>query len=474
MLALSLFAFFLISAASTALVASETMMLIDDDFDPLVDLEVTVDIHTIRSLEKRDRQTHTFETIDWISDPDFYLKIFIDDEEFTSDIWHDQGYHYDLHWKAILDVSDYEEFVPVKIELWDWNNNGDKLCDLSATEAYAVELLYSVKNGHWSGDDTLNDPSGYGRVNGCDDGSIYQHDRDCELWFSIYQNDFDGDGIPYWTEVYEYGTDPEVDNTGEDADNDNIPLEWEWKWQYDPFTWNDHSTLDPEVDGIDNYEEYLTCQWYSDPFRKDLFVELDQMEESPEGVQCLLPEGSKELLQTAFDRQNVVYHLDDGSWEETGSEMVPFDEATDDDELYNIYRNYFLHGGSTWRRGIFHYGVVIYQSTKVNGHCFGPNRFQISANGMEQKARSIVLNRDEVYASAYMHETGHTFDFRPIGGHNQWSCYPWQIGWWIWRPYKSCMNYGYMFFTVDYSDGSRRINDFDDWTRMDMTYFQRE
>ena len=34
------------------------------------------------------------------------------------------------------------------------------------------------------------------------------------------------------------------------------------------------------------------------------------------------------------------------------------------------------------------------------------------------------------------------------------------------------MNYGYMYRLVDYSDGSRGKNDFDDWDRMDLTYFQ--
>ena len=72
-----------------------------------------------------------------------------------------------------------------------------------------------------------------------------------------------------------------------------------------------------------------------------------------------------------------------------------------------------------------------------------------------------------------MHETGHSLNFRPIPGHNTLSYYPWQLGWWLSRPYKSCMNYGYMYTTVDYSDGSRPVGDYDDWERMDLTYFER-
>jgi len=73
-----------------------------------------------------------------------------------------------------------------------------------------------------------------------------------------------------------------------------------------------------------------------------------------------------------------------------------------------------------------------------------------------------------------MHECGHTFDFNPIGGHDRDSYYPWQLGWWKWRPYKSCMNYGYIYTMIDYSDGSRGKYDFNDWSpdRLDLTYFQ--
>ena len=84
------------------------------------------------------------------------------------------------------------------------------------------------------------------------------------------------------------------------------------------------------------------------------------MEGGPNGEsESLLPEESKELLYTAYNRQNVVYHLDDGGWEGTESDMIPFDESTDDDELKNIYQDYFLHGDeNNWRRGVFHYGLV--------------------------------------------------------------------------------------------------------------------
>jgi hypothetical protein len=106
---------------------------------------------------------------------------------------------------------------------------------------------------------------------------------------------------------------------------------------------------------------------------------------------------------------------------------------------------------------------------------FRPNGFQIASSGLEKKANIPLSDRDLIYASAYMHELGHTFGFWPIPGHNQMSRYPWQLGWWISRPYKSCMNYGWIYQIVDYSDGSRLSPpDINDWNRIDYSYFENE
>jgi len=470
---------FIIAILFVSTVSAVPLDIDGDDLDPLVDIEVTVEIQQIRAFDKNDKQFGLLpfypiffkrEYIDKESDPDFYIKVLINNEESTSDTWHDTKYIYDPQFSATLDVPDDEEFVTVKIQLWDWNDNGDVLCDIG-DEKDDVELTYSIKTGHWTGDDQLEDPSGYGRLNGCDDGSIYRRDLDCELWFDIYQNDYDGDGIPYWTEVNDYGTDPEVSNIGDDSDGDDIPIEWEWKWGYDPFVWEDHEKLDPEGDSINNFEEYLTSEWFSDPFRKDVFVELDIMDEGPNGEKTYFPENSGELIQTAFDRQNIVFHLDYGSM--GGHDIIPFEEIIEWGNFDEIYYDFFLHGDeNNWRRGVFHYGVVVYKSGGPAGYMFRSNAFQITSSGHEK----IVLekswaNRDTVFGSAYMHELGHTFGFNPIPGHSRSGGL---IGYLINRPYKSCMNYRYMYYTIDYSDGSRRLPDLDDWSRMDLTSFERE
>ena len=229
-----------------------------------------------------------------------------------------------------------------------------------------ANLYYSLKTGHWYGDDGVNnmewwtDNSGYGRLNGCDDGSVYKLDeRDCELWFNIYQTDPDGDQIPYWSEVNIYGTNPLSDDTGTDADNDGIPIEWEHKWGhyfiwnhhnetinhawlFSDMQWDNHTAYDFDNDGLNNIEEYRTSQWDSDPYRKDIYVELDEMAPSPDGFESKLPEGSKELLKTVFNRRNIVWHLDDGCM--GGYDVIPFQPLVNNTILdKEIYWNYFLH-----------------------------------------------------------------------------------------------------------------------------------
>lgn len=48
----------------------------------------------------------------------------------------------------------------------------------------------------------------------------------CALWFDAYQNDYDGDGMPYGWEV-EYGLNPSA-NDGS-FDNDGATNYQEWK-----------------------------------------------------------------------------------------------------------------------------------------------------------------------------------------------------------------------------------------------------
>jgi hypothetical protein len=495
-----------------------------DDFDPLCDIQLTFTLITIRSLERTQHLTFTKKTIDRGSDPDFYVVVTINNQKFTSPVWRNSRYLYNINWSITTDVPDDQEFVPIRIQLFDKNLGIDTPCDISNVydetwfRNYDAEITYDIATGDWNGDDAIQagywfiDPSGYGRLNGCDDRSFYDNERDCELWFDITQTDPDGDGIPYWTEVMVFETDPEQDNTGEDFDADGCPIEWEHRWGhqmqfdyetnttyhwwiYDPvYGYDNHSTLDPDHDGLQNTEEYVTSQWGSDPYRKDLFIELDQMEKDPFGQMKQFPEESKELLYTAFHSRNIVFHLDDGCL--GGGEEIPFTVQTlTRENLSEYYFHYFLHGDlQNWRVGIFHYALLLYDAGWAgyvfqNGYTTHLDSFQISSKGLEKNTlrnplynfyrrhtMNIWKQREFVYASALMHELGHTlgiFSGNTPGCDNQNTQNPWQYEYWKYTSYKSVMNYRYIYTElIDYSDGSRGKNDFNDWDTIDLTFFE--
>jgi len=470
-----------------------------DDLDPNTDLHVTVSIKEIRALDDFEK----------IGDPDFYVRIYICDNVFESEVWPDQKYLYGdpYLFQATQNIPDYMENVSIKIQLWDKQPLKDRLCDLDDNYGYFtqnkdVEIVYNTKMGTWDGEDfnyphsIYADDSGYGRLNGCDDNSYYENDLDCELLFDVTQSDTDGDGIPYWIEVNKYGTDPMVDDTGRDDDGDGVPIEWEYKWGtfidynwrndtyekvifYNPFEFEQHNMSDIDDDGLNNVEEYLVSEWNSDPFRKDIFIELDQMEAGTNGEPAsVFPNASKELIKNAFNRRNIVYHFDDGCM--GGGETIPFIEPfsmrDDPNETVDIlYNDYFLHGNkSNWRKGVFFYSSVIYDGG-WQGYNYGNGSFLVSLRiiNEQQKFALALWGEDNVLASVYMHEHGHALGLNELYGHDLDSYYPWQIKYWRYRPYKSCMNYGYTYILVDFSDGSHGKNDRDDWDTIDLTLFEQ-
>ena len=168
--------------------------------------------------------------------------------------------------------------------------------------------------------------------------------------------------------------------------------------------------------------------------------------------------------------------------------MIPFDENTEWEETFDIHNDYFLHGDYyNWRRGVFHYGIVVYYSSPSHafngdgggmGYGGGTNSFVISKTLVDHFTPKLygLRNRDQVFASNFMHELGHNFGFRwgnPMGVDLQLGKNPWQINYWLFRNYKSVMNYRWMFLIQDYSDGSHGRRDNNDWEDLDLSYFER-
>ncbi len=454
--------------------------IILDDLDPLVDLNITIDILAIRALDEIDSLL-----------PNFYLKIFFNEDEFASPVWENNSYLYDC-WSVSKDVDDNVEMVNISIELWNKGSTCDQICDISKQKnvddnGYTANLFYSLKTGRWHGEDYyIGDASGYGRLNGCDDGSIYEDENDAELWFDINQNDFDGDELSYYMESSIYGTDPQISNLGEDNDNDGLPIEWEHHWGFNPLIWEDHYSLDPDRDSLNDTEEYLMREYGADPFRKDVFLEMDFMENGSGGEQIEVPDETFEILKNPFNRRNIVFHSD---FQVEGGELIPFDDFAENKDLLNIYNNFFLHNDSeNYRRGVFHYGIVVFYRkpsmafsgdvSPFYGYFPGTNSFVISKSSPDYYYYYFneEISIAQLYAYNFMHELGHHFGIRfgkPFGCDNILSSKIWQPGFWRFAHYKSIMNYRYVFSIFDYSDGTHGVRDYDDWKNIDLSYFEK-
>ncbi len=264
-----------------------------------------------------------------------------------------------------------------------------------------------------------------------------------------------------------------VDN---DTDGDGVPDWWEERYGYDPEEWNNHSQLDPDGDGLNNVEEYLTDGWGSHPFHKDLFIEVDVMNAS-----YGLTEKKKKQMTAAFAAHNISLHIDDGGM--GGSDVIPHERCVNYASLVDLYWTYFLNEEpGYWRKGVFHY-VILSDSCfqAMPGFVFigwdEADSFTLNMGYYRQEIPAVF--RDHVHATVFMHELGHTLglfhDVYP-GIDNESSLIPFPLpfieGQLTYARYLSCMSYQYAWQILDYSDGSRGSGDFDDWSHVDLTFFQ--
>ncbi|HEC77149.1 MAG TPA: hypothetical protein ENI33_07855 [Thermoplasmatales archaeon] len=274
--------------------------IIINDYDPTVDVEVIFGIDRIRKIDFEKRE-----------EPQIVIDIIIDGKGFEVRNW--KGLDVYPRWRHIQNVNDSKEKVSIEIKLYEMVGDEKILCDISPEQGdytgKALELIYSLKDGSWQGEDFLGDESGYGHSSGTEDGNY--NENDYEIWFDIYQTDADGDRLTWYEEVFVYGTNPNVSDAGKDYDNDGVPIEWEDKYGYNPFIPENHSSLDGDKDGVQNIEEYMMAEWYADPFRQDIFVEVDFMENRFFG-HTTFPQYSKEKVISAFSKHNIMLHIDDG------------------------------------------------------------------------------------------------------------------------------------------------------------------
>ena len=389
--------------------------IIDDRISPLENQALFVEILRIRNRGLMDKMLSY--SLDWRNPPSFYYIIKVDGKEGSSKgnvgetgvytTWDTIGYESSM----VFDVDEEKEYSDVTISIIELVPTGLFGRNVKEVEKERISLRYDYRTGRWTGDDYFMDKDGMGHYLG----------KNYEIWFNLYQADYDHDGIPYWVEVNVLGTDPAVDDSKLDPDNDGIPTSWEWKYGYDPFTYNEHSKLDPDIDGIENIEEYKMRKYFANPFQPDIYIETDGMEKKGFfDLPHIFYKESQQMIIERFARHGINVYIDDG-WNALpngGGELLPY-QANLDDILGKQLLAFYEHNFPDERKGIFRYVVVGVR--KDGGGFITPvkyNRFDAIyvSNDFNSMMTRIAFTPREIrvmLAKAILHELGHSLGLMP-------------------------------------------------------------
>ncbi|MEM4257613.1 MAG: right-handed parallel beta-helix repeat-containing protein [Candidatus Thermoplasmatota archaeon] len=265
---------------------------------------------------------------------------------------------------------------------------------------------------------------------------------------------------------------PTITSSDADSDADGASDQWEQRYGYDPLVWDDHLHLDTDGDALTNVEE---CYMDANPFRKDIFVEIDYMKSS-NPISSNKP--SDDMIAAAvamFSARNITLHVDVGLL--GGGEEIPLNTTFSFVELVDLYWDYFLHNDmNNPRKQIFHYGLICDRGPDVNFPFVGWNHldaFLISAQQLAEQLPQVPKER--IIIGGMIHHLGHTMNLLADtfdGIDNILTLQPFSVEWLKYRNYKSCMNYYYKYTLLDYSDGSRGRNDFNDWNSLQYDFFK--
>jgi len=429
----------------------------------------------------------------WKNKPSFYYVAELDGIEYVSKDVEHLGKVVELlftGWdtmfqenKIVRDADEEQETSEVTITLMEREKMGLLGRRSQDIERGKLSVTYDYKTGRWYGDDYLRDYDGYGHWVG----------ETFELWFNIYQVDSDLDFIPYWTEVNILGTDPNRDDSDKDPDGDGIPTAWEWKWGYDPNKWDDHEKLDPDIDGLENIEEYQLAKWLADPYSQDIYIEVDYMGKG--GLldpPHILYEESQQAIIEKYAEHNIKMYFDQG-WPDTplngGGEVLPHYEQISQDS--GMILQFYNHHFPDERKGSFRY-VVIGHSGPFN-HPAKSNVYDTIHIAYNLKPFNLLKNfiayrilptprayRIKV-ASTLMHELGHSVGISPWtfeGCDNISYAYGRAAKKHYaetWGDYYSVMNYFHIYDSklLDYSHGSNGPPyDQNDWLMLFVPSYQ--
>ncbi len=347
-----------------------------------------------------------------------------------------------------------------------------------------INLTYNYRTGRWTGDDSFKDADGYGHYLG----------QNYEIWFDLYQSDYDHDGIPYWTEVNVLHTDPTVDDSQLDPDHDGIPTSWEWYWGFNPFVADNFSTLDPDFDGISVLGEYQLRNYQADPFYPEMYFEVDSMQKYAFfDLPHIFYKESQEMICEIYARHNISVWIDDG-WADGpsngGGEYLPFIKSFEDVNGGQIL-GFYNHNFALERHGLFRYIIMgnrMTWSTPSTFNHYDSIEIGTGWNAMFVKRAAFTARMQRVcIAKAVLHEVGHTLGLLPFAfpGNDiegpasvRWPSMPADEYNKYLDEYHSIMNYKYIWTDrtlVDYSHGQNGAPyDQNDWDHIYLPTFNRD
>lgn len=465
----------------------------DDRISPLAPQAVFFEVNRIRHRGLADIIMNKGSA--WKETPQFYYTLEIDGFTHNSkDVNAPTGYAEILFdtWDTMFEETrrvqspeEGQDTSDITLTIFERKNTGFLGRKTVDEKKEQIHLTYCYRTGRWTGDNYFGHPDGYGHYIG----------ENYEIWFDIGQTCYANDGIPYWVKVNILGLDPLIDYSDKDLDDDGIPVDWEWRWGYNPFESDDFDYLDPDIDGLTNVDEYKLRKYFADPFKPDMYVEVDGMKKgSWFDWDHEIYDETIQVITEHFARHGINVYMDNG-WPGTpanaGGEML--DHVITIDQDSGMQNRFYKHHFPDERKGLFRYLIICdggghsypSESYRMDTQIIGTNRRMVLTSRMAFTERQQILS----LTSLVSHELGHSLGLSlwTFQGVDNYTIYS-QGGLLdtirtkrayaeVWGGYESCMNYMYATGSevVTYSDGSNGPpHDQNDWEHLYLPYFKLE
>ncbi len=347
-------------------------------------------------------------------------------------------------------------------------------CNLYGNRLYGIESdknsFYTAKNNYWG---AKKGPS-YTAFGNSDRVSFKPIKNKIDPWKTQEIKDIGSNWIvekEFQKNELEIEKTKKIIFSEKDTDKDNVPDFWEEKWGYDPKKYDEHNTLDPDNDGLNNIEECYTEKYGSNPFYKDIFIEVDYSKEN-------MP--TKEYIDRAkeiFKEKEISLHIDTGELD--GGEEIPYSSINSASDFRDIYWDYFLENDiDNPRKGIFHYAIVVDEIEEIYpGFVFvGLNNLDTIGLATKNSEKNYwYVDKGKLITGGIIHELGHSMGLL-IDDHggidNLGSVKFFTKEGWMYKNYFSCLNYRYVYLLLGFSDGSHGRGDFDDYSNLDYSFFK--